>query len=60
MQRNRLILLGSIVLLAAAAIGPIRNYDLFWHLATGRWIAEHHALPSIDPFAVASDRIAWI
>jgi hypothetical protein len=43
-----------------ASIAPLRNYDLFWHLATGRWILEHRALPLRDPFAVASDRILWI
>ncbi|MFL6248635.1 MAG: hypothetical protein ACJ74H_21610 [Thermoanaerobaculia bacterium] len=48
------------VALALAAFGPIRNYDFFWHLATGRWIVDHHALPLTDPFAVASDRHAWI
>ncbi|HEU4888800.1 MAG TPA: hypothetical protein VFV49_13015 [Thermoanaerobaculia bacterium] len=48
------------VALALASFGPIRNYDFFWHLATGRWIAEHHALPLTDPFAVASDRHPWI
>jgi len=29
----------------------VRDPDLFWHLATGRWIAEHKALPELDPFA---------
>ncbi|HEX8172128.1 MAG TPA: hypothetical protein VF824_16460 [Thermoanaerobaculia bacterium] len=43
-----------------AAIAPLRSYDLFWHLATGRWIVEHRALPLHDPFAVASDRVPWI
>ena len=45
---------------ALASFGPIRNYDFFWHLATGRWIVDHQALPLTDPFAVASDRHAWI
>lgn len=48
------------VVLAFAAVVPLRNYDLFWHLATGRWIVEHRALPASDPFAVASDRGPWI
>jgi hypothetical protein len=48
------------VAIAVAAVAPIRSYDFFWHLATGRWIAEHHALPLTDPFAVASDRVPWI
>jgi hypothetical protein len=43
-----------------AAVAPIRSYDYFWHLATGRWIAEHRALPATDPFAVASARVPWI
>jgi hypothetical protein len=31
-------------------IYPIGLSDLYWHLNTGRWIWEHHALPSSDPF----------
>ena len=46
--------------MALAAVAPVRNYDSFWHLATGRWIVEHRALPLQDPFAVASDRTEWI
>src|SRR5690349_6130274 len=48
------------VALALAALGPVRNYDFFWHLATGRWIVEHRALPLADPFSIASDRHPWI
>jgi len=46
--------------LTLAALAPIRSYDFFWHLATGRWILDHGALPRLDPFAVASDRTDWI
>ncbi|HKO55953.1 MAG TPA: hypothetical protein VJ276_08750 [Thermoanaerobaculia bacterium] len=49
-----------VLLLAVAALAPIRSYDSFWHLATGRWILEHRALPLTDPFAVASDRVPWV
>jgi len=49
-----------LVLLTLACVAPIRSYDFFWHLATGRWIAEHRALPMADPFAIASDRTPWI
>src|ERR1700757_851818 len=45
-----------LVVLVPAALLPIASYDFFWHLATGRWITEHHALPLTDPFATASDR----
>ncbi len=43
-----------------AAFGAIRSYDLFWQLATGRWIVEHRALPLSDPFALASEKTPWI
>ncbi len=31
----------------------VRFYDpdVFWHLATGRYIVEHHAIPRVDPFS---------
>lgn len=48
------------LLFSLAAIAPVRNYDFFWHLATGRWIVEHQALPQTDPFAIASDKHDWI
>lgn len=46
--------------LTLTALAPIRSYDFFWHLATGRWVTEHSALPLFDPFGVASDRTEWI
>lgn len=59
-RRLQLIALALFVVFAIAAVAPIRNYDLFWHLATGRWIVEHRALPESDPFAVASEAARWI
>jgi hypothetical protein len=43
-----------------AALAPIRSYDAFWHFASGRWIVEHRALPTVDPLAVASEQVPWI
>lgn len=57
---RRFVPIALFVAQALAALGPIRNYDFFWHLATGRWIVEHRALPLTDPFAIASDRHEWI
>lgn len=48
------------VLVAIAAVAPIRSYDYFWHLTTGRWIVEHRAIPRFDPLAVASAHVPWI
>jgi hypothetical protein len=48
------------VLAAAAAVAPIRSYDYFWHLTTGRWIVEHQAIPRFDPLTLASAHVPWI
>lgn len=54
--------LGAVVilLLLVPSIRPISSYDYFWHLATGRWIADHDSLPRVDPFALASHQQEWI
>lgn len=35
---------------AFGAMAPVHNPDLGWHLALGRWIAEHGAVPRTEPF----------
>jgi len=57
---KRLAAIALFILVACAAVGPIRSYDFFWHLATGRWIVEHHAIPTYDPFTLAAARVPWI
>jgi hypothetical protein len=52
---------GALALIAAVGtLRPIRSYDYFWHLATGRWIVEHRALPARDPFTLASHSHEWV
>ena len=57
---RRVAAIALLLIVAAAAVGPIRSYDFFWHLATGRWIVEHHALPVFDPFTLAAAHVPWI
>jgi hypothetical protein len=33
--------------------------DFFWHLAIGRWIVEHHRIPSHDPFSAGVPNQPW-
>lgn len=37
----------------------IKDSDLFWHLATGKWIVEHRALPDEDPFTYTTQTYAY-
>lgn len=40
--------------------GAIASADTWWHLATGRWIVEHHAIPHTDPFSFATAGKPWV
>ena len=42
------------------AHAQIRDFDLWWQLAAGRWIVAHHAVPRVDPFSFTSAGNAWI
>ena len=56
----RLAFFAFFAIAAIAPMRPLRDYDYHWHLATGRWIHEHGAVPRADPFGVATDRVPWI
>ena len=34
--------------------------DTYWHLAAGRWILEHGAIPSQDPFSHSMPGAPWV
>lgn len=40
-----------LTILVAGALAPLADPDLPMHLAVGRWIAEHRAVPTAEPFA---------
>lgn len=43
-----------------AGVFPIFESDLFWHLASGRWILERFAVPRVDPFRFTSGGAPWV
>ncbi len=45
------ILVLSAILLMACFSTEVTDSDTFWHLATGRYLVEHHQLPVPDPFS---------
>jgi len=61
-ERGDRALIRSLLLLLAIAASatPIRNYDYWWHLATGRYILEHRAVPRVDPFSFTAGGAAWL
>jgi hypothetical protein len=50
-------LLALVVPLAAR---PLSHDDLFWHLQSGVWMAEHRSVPHADPFSFTRPGAPWI
>ena len=38
----------------------VTDVDIWWHMATGRWILQHHAIPRTEPFALYGVGQPWI
>ncbi|MGE5535134.1 MAG: hypothetical protein ACM3W7_06440 [Acidobacteriota bacterium] len=47
-------------LLLAVGARLLNDPDTYWHIAVGRWIAEHHAVPTTDPFSFTMHGAHWI
>ncbi|MBL8912240.1 MAG: hypothetical protein JNM17_16230 [Archangium sp.] len=43
--------LAALLIIAPAATAPLEANDLFFHLASGRWLLEHGSFPTTDPFS---------
>lgn len=52
------------VLLIPAVLGSSKTIfndgDVSWHIATGQWILDHHAIPRADPFSFTWAGKPWV
>lgn len=46
--------------IAGVATTKISDPDVFWHLATGRWIWRWRQIPKVDPFSWTAPGRKWI
>jgi hypothetical protein len=63
-QAARAILIGLLCAVAAficmrGADGAVADPDVGWHLRTGEWILQHHAVPHVDPFSRVAGGSPW-
>lgn len=61
-SRGDVLLLRGLLLLVAlaATLGPIRNYDYWWHLRTGALILDQKSVPRADPFSFTAPEVPWV
>ena len=57
---DRLVTLIAFIAVFAMAARSIGDTDLYWHLATGRYIVETGEIPTTDPFSSTRSGTAWI
>src|SRR6266481_7098925 len=48
--------LGLLAMAARNVVDP----DVWWHLKTGQYIAEHHSVPHRDPFSYTRAGQPWV
>jgi hypothetical protein len=58
-------MLGLVLVYSLIALLFLRSFylsdpDIWWHLATGRWILAHHKVPVTDPFSSYGAGKPWI
>ncbi|MBI4822491.1 MAG: hypothetical protein HY791_39895 [Deltaproteobacteria bacterium] len=58
-RASRLAIAVSAFLVSLAYFQRIRDFDLWWHMATGRWIWENKALPAVDTFSYTVPGQRW-
>ena len=44
---------------SAMSVAVLRDPDTYWHVAAGRWILAHHAIPTADPFSHSMPGAPW-
>src|SRR5581483_10819096 len=60
--RRLFIILAAIALMYAllAGLRTVADSDVFWQLATGRWVALHHRVPSVEIFSYTAAGRPWV
>ena len=54
------VLVAAALLAFCLACFDIDDYDLWWQLRAGRWMAEHHGLPRTEVFTHTRQGIPWV
>lgn len=50
----------AVLLGTSLAVRRLGDFDTWWHLASGRWIVAHHAVPATDTLSFTVPDHAWV
>ncbi len=62
LQRRLFHVLAVLALVYAflAGLRTVSDFDLGWQMATGRWVVQHHHVPSVDVLSFTAQGQPWI
>lgn len=62
LERRLFLILGGLALIYAflAGLRTVSDFDTFWQMATGRWVVQHHHIPSVDVLSYTANGQHWI
>ena len=62
LQRRVFYVLSALALVYAflAGLHTVSDFDLGWQMATGRWVVQHHQVPSVDVLSFTAQGQPWI
>ena len=60
LRTSRVFLAVLFIGLFAMAARNVTDPDVWWHLKTGQYIAEHHSVPHTDPFSYTRAGQPWV
>ncbi len=61
-ERRLYLILAAIALIYAffAGLRTVQDFDLGWQMATGRWVVQHHHVPSVDVLSYTMQGQPWM
>jgi tetratricopeptide (TPR) repeat protein len=61
LERRIFYILAGLALMYAFLAGfhTVGDFDTFWQMATGRWVVQHHHVPSVDVLSYTAAREPW-
>src|ERR1700733_13265980 len=61
-ERRLFYIVGGLALIYSflAGLRTVGDFDTFWQMATGRWVAQHHHVPSVDVLSYTAQGQPWI
>ncbi len=62
LERRLFLIIGCLALIYAflAGLRTVSDFDTGWQMATGRWVVQHHQVPSVDVLSYTANGQHWI